>query len=206
MRKELRTFIAAFMLLALPSVPVRADAWSGPIGVMRPDGTVVVIRGDAAKRLSREHLTLQCLSCASPRKAAFISARVERGKKRPRAYLIRPLSFRYGWGKASVMYIAESGPVYLKSPSGVGQWLGSEKRMMFWDAWMKVTPAMERIVLNALRTDEGRLSHERDESARAEAASDTGKGSAPLGPIIAVLVAAIGVGLGLLHLRRRETA
>ena len=57
MRRELRTFIAAFMLLALPSVPVRADAWSGPIGVMRPDGTVVVIRGDAAKRLSREHLT-----------------------------------------------------------------------------------------------------------------------------------------------------
>jgi hypothetical protein len=206
MRKELSTFIAAVMLLALPSAPVRADAWSGPIGVMRPDGTVVVIRGDAAKQLSREHLTLQCLSCASPRKAAFISARVERGKKRPRAYLIRPLSFRYGWGKASVMYIAESGPVYLKSPSGVGQRLGTEKRVMFWDAWMKVTPAMERIVLNALRTDEGRLSHERDESARAEAALETGKGSVPLGPIIAVLVAAIGFGLGLLHLRRRETA
>ena len=206
MRKELRTFIAAFMLLALPSVPVRADAWSDPIGVMRPDGTVVVIRGNAAKQLSREHLTLRCLSCASPRKAAFISGRVERGKMRPRAYLIRPLSFRYGWGKASVMYIADSGPAYLKSPSGVGQWLGSEKRMMSWDAWMKVTPAMERIVLNALRTDEGRPSRERDESARAGAASDTGKGSPPWGPLSAVFVATIGVGLGLLHLRRRETA
>jgi hypothetical protein len=205
-RKKLSTFIAAFMLLALSSPPVRADAWSGPIGVMRPDGTVVVIRGDAAKRLSREHLTLQCLSCASPRKAAFISARVERGKRRPRAYLIRPLSFRYGWGKASVMYIAESGPVYLKSPSGVGQGIGTQKRMMFWDAWMKITPAMERIVLHALRTDESRLSHERDESARAEADFETGKGSVPLRPIIAVLVAAIGVGLGLLYLRRRETA
>ncbi len=78
--------------------------------------------------------------------------------------------------------------------------------MMFWDAWMKVTPAMERIVLNAVRTDEGRLSHESDESARAEAASETGKGSAPWGPVIAVLVAAIGLVLGLLHLRRRETA
>jgi hypothetical protein len=104
------------------------------------------------------------------------------------------------------MYVAESGPVYLKSPSGVGQRLDSEERMMFWDAWMKVTPAMERIVLNALRTDEGRLSHERDESAGAEAALETGNGSVPLGPIIAVLVAAIGLGLGLLHLRRRKTA
>ena len=206
MRKELRPIIAAFMFLAFPSIPVRADAWSDPIGVMRPDGTVVVIRGDAARRLSQEHLTLQCLSCASPRKAAYISARVERGKMRPRAYLIRPLSFRYGWGKASVLYIAESGPAYLKSPSGVGRRPGSEKRGMFWDAWMRVTPAMERIVLNALRTDEGRLSHERDESAQADAASETAKGSAPLGPMIAVLVAAIIVGLGLVHRHRGKTA
>jgi hypothetical protein len=142
------------LLIAIGSVvvsgprPATADPTRGPFQVMRPDGTVVRISGEAAQEWWTDYHKSRYVS-GGPRHAAELLHTVENSLGRfhevPR-YLILVESLGRSWPRAWAFYPStDETPAYLVHPGGIGSGVAPLR----WDTWQRATPRMERIILES---------------------------------------------------------
>jgi hypothetical protein len=142
-------------LLSVGAGPVEADWISGPIRVMRPDGTVFRIESPSVAAWWKDYRRARCVSCTGSDREAMDRAarllyRVERAlgtrfRAAPR-YLILPDMFdERGWPYAWLFYPStDRTPAYLVTQGGIS---GAAGRPLSWDVWYPATDRMEEMIL-----------------------------------------------------------
>jgi hypothetical protein len=113
MRTMALTSFVATLLLGVAAAPVEADWLSGPMSVMRPDGTEFRIESPSAAAWWRDYRRARCVSCSGSDReamdrAARLQYRVERAlgtrfRTAPR-YLILPDVLELDWPYAWLFY------------------------------------------------------------------------------------------------------
>ena len=141
-------------LLTVGPRPAEADWVSGPIRVMRPDGTVFRIESPSAAAWWKDYRSLQCVSCSGSNQEAIDQAarllyRVERAlgtrlRAAPR-YLILPDVSELEWPHAWLFYPStDRTPAYLLTQGGIS---GASRKPLAWDVWYPATDRMEAMIL-----------------------------------------------------------
>jgi hypothetical protein len=135
-----------------------ADWLSGPIKVMRPDGSVFRIKSQSASAWWQDYRRVtglspqgrsRCDSCKGPRQAAQLLFRVERAvgtrlRAGPR-YLILPAAMKVNWPRAWHFYPStDETDAYVVQRGGIGE---RGKSPLQWDVWVPATDRMERMIL-----------------------------------------------------------
>jgi hypothetical protein len=189
------------LLIAIGSVvvsgprPATADPTRGPFQVMRPDGTVVRISGEAAQEWWTDYHKSRYVN-GGPRHAAELLHTVENSLGRfhevPR-YLILVESLGRSWPRAWAFYPStDETPAYVVHPGGIGSGVAPLR----WDTWQRATPRMERIILEATPGTPS--------PARARAGETSGRATAPTAWIAAaVMITALLIGRAVF--RRRSS-
>jgi len=140
-------------LLSVGAGPAEADWISGPMRVMRPDGTVFRIESPSVAAWWKDYRRARCVSCGGGEamdRAARLLYRVERAlgtrfRAAPR-YLILPDMFgARGWPYAWLFYPStDRTPAYLVQQGAVS---GAAGRSLSWDVWYPATDRMEEMIL-----------------------------------------------------------
>lgn len=155
MRKLALMSMTAMLVFSSQTAAV-ADWLTGPVKVMRPDGSVFMI--EAPSRWWKDYRRVSglspsgpalCDSCRSPREAARVLDRVSTaGGTRLRAgarYLILPAALDLQWPYAWHFYPStDRTPAYLVQRGAVGAAAG---RPLRWDQWMPATRRMEKMIV-----------------------------------------------------------
>ena len=117
---------------------------------MGPEGTVVRISGKAADMWWRDHSEAKYVRGGPRETAAFLyTVETRRGRYHlaPR-YLLLVESLGRSWPRAWIFYPStEDTPAYVVKPGGTGSGVAN----LLWDSWLRATPRMERIILEATR-------------------------------------------------------
>jgi hypothetical protein len=141
-------------LLSVGAGPAEADWFSGPMRVMRPDGTVFRIESPSVAAWWKDYRRLRCVSCSGSDRQAMDRAarllyRVERAlgtrfRTAPR-YLILPDMLELDWPYAWLFYPStDRTPAYLVKQGGIS---GASRRPFSWDVWYPATNRMEEMIL-----------------------------------------------------------
>jgi hypothetical protein len=144
--------IVAVVLTVGPG-PASADWLSGPIEVMRPDGTVFRIESPSVAAWWRDYRRARCASCTGSNREALEGAArllytVERAlgtryRTAPR-YLILPDVLQLDWPYAWVFYPStDRTPAYLVKHGGIS----AGGAPLQWDVWYPATDRMEQMIL-----------------------------------------------------------
>jgi hypothetical protein len=188
--KRVLLFVAIGTMVMSGARPAAADPTRGPFRVMGPDGTVVRISGEAADMWWRDYSEAKYVS-GGPRDTAAVLYTVEtrRGRYRlaPR-YLLLVESLGRSWPRAWIFYPStEDTPAYVVKPGGIG----SGVAQLLWDSWLRATPRMGRIILDATRASSS-------PAAAKSVREHRGDGSAPVAWIVAsALLTALLAGLAI---------
>lgn len=156
-----RIILIAAVTVALDSSPARADWLSGPIRVMRPDGTILRFDSPLVAEWWKDYRRARCVSCKGTtgqavKRASRLRYEVEHALGTPlRAgprYLILPdvleLSWPYAWEfypstQRTSAYVVQRGAI------GVS---GARRNPLRWDSWYRASDRMEEIILVAAKT------------------------------------------------------
>jgi hypothetical protein len=187
------------ILLSVGAGPAEADWISGPMRVMRPDGTVFRIESPSVAAWWKDYRRARCVSCTGSDRAARLLYRVERAlgtrfRAAPR-YLILPDMFgARGWPYAWLFYPStDRTPAYLVQQGAVS---GAAGRSLSWDVWYPVTDRMEEMILGPADSPP---------QARAVTGTDTSSSVSPLPWVLAVAFpVALAVSAILFWLLRRR--
>lgn len=171
-------------LLTVGPGPAEADWVSGPIRVMRPDGTVFRIESTSAAAWWKDYRRARCVSCTGSDREAIDRAarllyRVERAlgtrlRAAPR-FLILPDMSELDWPYAWHFYPStDRTPAYLVQQGAVS---GAAGRSLSWDVWYPATDRMEEMILGPADSSP---------QARAVTGTDTSSSASPLPWVLAV--------------------
>ena len=203
MRTIAQISIVATLLTVGPG-PAEADWLSGPIRVMRPDGTVFRIESPSAAAWWKEYRSLQCVSCSGSNqeamdRAARLLYRVERAlgtrlRTGPR-YLILPDAMELDWPYAWRFYPStERTPAYLLTQGGIS---GASGKPLRWDVWYPATDRMEEMILGGPASSPPPV-------AGAVTDTSTGPSASPLPWVLAFVLSAFAISGILFRLLRRR--
>jgi hypothetical protein len=190
-------------LLSVGAGRAEADWISGPIRVMRPDGTVFRIESRSVAAWWKDYRRARCVSCTGSDREAMDRAarllyRVERAlgtrfRTAPR-YLILPDMSELDWPYAWHFYPStDRTPAFLVQQGAVS---GAAGRSLSWDVWYPATDRMEEMILGP---------SDSPPQARAVTGTDTSSSASPLPWVLAVAFpVALAVSAILFWLLRRR--